>query len=132
MWSSWVATGHNKHRLVRFINHLKAKHLKEAYKKDTGEGVVKFEREVSNLLNEWCGETSKWNFKKKTLQNFREAPFWTEVKSTTHASKELKSPTNAFRNLLREQWASAGHSEPNLVNLINRLRATTQKKTPIY
>jgi hypothetical protein len=130
MWSSWVAAGHNKHRLVRFINHLKAKHLEEACKKDTGEGVAKFESEVVKLLSLWCGDASKWNFKKRTLQNFRKAPFWTEVKSTTHASKGLKSPTNVFRNLLRAQWTAAGHSEQKLVNTINRLRATTQKKTP--
>ena len=89
MWSSWIAAGHNEQGLVRFIDRLKKKHLDDAYKKDTGEGVAKFEAEVVDKLNEWCGETAKWNFTGKTLKNFREAePFWTKVKSTAHASKE--------------------------------------------
>ncbi len=89
MWSSWIAAGHNEQGLVRFIDRLKKKHLDDACKKDTGEGVAKFEVEVEIQLNEWCGKTAKWNFKGKTLKKFREAePFWTKVKSTAHASLE--------------------------------------------
>jgi hypothetical protein len=77
MWSSWIVAGHNEQGLVRFIDRLKRKHLDDACKQDTGEGVRKFEKEVDTKLNEFCGEEwSKWNFKGKTLKNFREAePF---------------------------------------------------------
>jgi hypothetical protein len=109
MWSSWIAAGHNEQGLVRFIDRLKRKHLDDACKQDTGEGVRKFEKEVGTKLNEFCGDWSKWNFKEKTMKNFREAePFWTKVKRALlmllrrllslvlmPQAKEFNSPTNA-------------------------------------
>ena len=91
MWAQWVKAGHNEQKLVNFINRLKIKHLEDGHNKDTGAGVSEFEAEVVEKLNQWCGETSNWNTKKKILDNFKEAPFWTKVKRTAHASEQTYS-----------------------------------------
>jgi hypothetical protein len=91
MWSQWVKAGQNEQKRVNFINGLKIKHLEDGHNKDTGAGVSEFETEVVEKLNQWCGETSNWNAKKKIVYNFKEAPLWTKVKRAAHASKQTYS-----------------------------------------
>ena len=98
MWATWTKAGHNEQKLVNFINRLKIKHLEQGHQKDNGAATAEFETEVIEKLNQWCGEISAWNVKKKVLDSFKDsAAFWSK-------------------------WQAAGHSEQKLVNLINRLK----------
>ena len=98
MWATWTKAGHNEQKLVNFIYRLKSKHLEQGHRKDNGAVTAEFETEVIEKLNQWCGEISAWNVKKKVLDSFKDsAAFWSK-------------------------WQAAGHSEQKLVNLINRLK----------
>ena len=116
MWAAWTKAGHNEQKLVYFINRLKIKHLEDGHnqaaahfgisltafknvcRKDTGANSAEFEPEVVEKLNLWCGETSRWNTKKKIIDSFKDlSPFWS-------------------------RWTAVGNSEQKLVNLINRLK----------
>ena len=63
-----------------------------------GEGrQIDFEEQVICKLVTWCGEPTTWNGKKEVVDRFKTSPTW-------------------------HSWVRAGHTEVQLVKLINRLK----------
>ena len=66
------------------------KHLEQGHQKDNGAATAEFETEVIEKLNQWCGEISAWNVKKKVLDSFKDsAAFWSKWQAAGHSEQKL-------------------------------------------